>query len=263
MRPSRHSATENAAAPEVAELLPDSQVPIASLKPGVTTVDVAAMGAKIVTYLRGNTLALLALFVALGGTSFAAAGGFVAKNGKLAGCVTGGGVLKVLKPGRRCAKGESAVAWNVAGRSGGSGPAGPAGAPGARGTAGDAGSTGPSGQSIVGSIGPVGPSDAYTSKSHGSPISLPAGDYVLFSKVRWTNGQKAEPEEIFCELRDSATTVDAEGVEVLAGSPVVLVLGGPIQLDSADKVSLLCSGEEGLAEKSELTAIRVGTLHEQ
>jgi hypothetical protein len=219
--------------------------------------------AKIATYLRGNTLALLALFVALGGTSYAAAGGLVAKNGQLAGCVAGNGVLRVLKPGHRCARGQTAVAWSVAGRAGGTGPAGPAGAAGARGAAGDAGSAGPSGQSIVGSIGPVGPSDAYTSKSHGSPISLPAGDYVLFSKVRWTNGQKAATEEIFCELRDSATVVDAERVEVPAGSPVVLVLGGPIHLDSPDKVSLLCSGEEGLAEKAELTAIRVGALHEQ
>ncbi len=170
------------------------------------------MPARIATHLRGNALALLALFVALGGTSYAAVGGFVAKNGQLSGCVGAGGALKVLKPGRRCAKGQTAVAWNVAGRAGGTGAVGPAGA---RGVTGDTGSTGPSGQSIVGSVGPTGPSDAYTSKSHGSPISLPAGDYELFSKVRWTNGQKAETEEIFCELRDSAGIVDAEGVEVL------------------------------------------------
>jgi len=218
------------------------------------------MPAKIATHLRGNALALLALFVALGGTSYAAAGAFVAKDGRLAGCVGAGGVLKVLKSGRRCHKGQTAVAWNVTGPPGASGAAGPTGA---RGATGEAGGAGPSGQSIVGSTGPTGPSDAYTSKSHGSPISLPAGDYVLFSKVRWRNGQKAETEEIFCELRDSAAIVDAEGVEVLAGDSVSLILGGPIHLDSADKVSLLCSGEEGLAEKSELTAIRVGTLHEQ
>jgi hypothetical protein len=218
------------------------------------------MPAKIATHLRGNALALLALFVALGGTSYAAAGGFVAKNGQLAGCVGAGGALKVLKPGRRCPKGQSAVAWNVAGRVGASGATGAAGA---RGATGEAGSAGPSGPSIVGSTGPTGPSDAYTSKSHGSPISLPAGDYVLFAKARWRNGQKAETEEIFCELRDSVAIVDAEGVEVLAGDSVSLILGGPVHLDSADKVSLLCSGEEGTAEKPELTAIRVGTLHEQ
>jgi hypothetical protein len=218
------------------------------------------MGAKIVTYLRGNTLALLALFIALGGTSYAAAGGLVAKNGQLAGCVGNGGLLKVLKPGRRCAKGQTAVAWNVAGRAGSPGSAGPTGA---RGATGDAGSSGPSGQSVVGSIGPVGPSDAYTSKSHGSPISLPAGDYLLFSEARWFNGQKAETRELFCELNDSAGIVDSEAVEVPAESPATMNLGGPIHLASADKVSLVCSVAEGSAELVELTAIHVGTLHEQ
>jgi hypothetical protein len=221
------------------------------------------MGAKIVTYLRGNTLALLALFVALGGTSYAAAGGLVAKNGQLTGCVGNGGLLKVLKPGRRCAKGQTAVAWNVTGRAGGSGPAGATGASGATGARGAEGSTGPSGQSVVGSIGPVGPSDAYTSKSHGSPISLPAGDYLLFSEARWFNGQKAETRELFCELNDSAGIVDSEAVEVPPESSATMNLGGPIHLASADKVSLVCSLAEGSAELVELTAIHVGTLHEQ
>jgi hypothetical protein len=223
------------------------------------------MPAKIAKHLRGNALALLALFVALGGTSYAAAGGFVAKNGQLAGCVGASGALKVLKPGRRCPKGQAAVAWNVAGRAGASGAAG---ATGARGATGETGSAGPSGQSIVGSIGPTGPSDAFTSKSHGSPISLPAGDYVLFAKARWRNGQKAETRELFCELKDSAEIVDSEAVDVEAGSSVTVVLGAPVHLDSAGKVSLVCSEEEdpveeGSLKNPELTAIHVGTLHEQ
>lgn len=218
------------------------------------------MVAKIATYLRGNMLALLALFVALGGTSYAAAGGFAAKNGQLSGCVGGGGVLKVLKPGRRCPKGQAAVAWNVAGRAG---AAGVAGATGARGLAGPTGSTGPSGQSITGSIGPTGPSDAYTSKSHGSPVSLPAGDYELFAKATWFNGQKATTRRLSCQLRDSGAVFDEEEVDVPPESPATLALGGPVHLDSAEKVSLLCSVEEGLVETDELTAIRVGTLHEQ
>jgi hypothetical protein len=229
----------------------------------VTAADAALVGAKIATYLRSNTLALLALFVALGGTSFAAAGGFVAKNGQLAGCVGSGGALKVLKPGHRCARGQTALAWNIAGRAGPAGGAGPAGAPGARGASGNAGGTGPSGQSIVGSIGPVGPSDAYTGKAHGSPISLPAGDYVLFAKARWSNGQKSATREFFCELKDSAAMIDSEEVEVPAEDHATLVLGGPLHLTSADKVSLVCSVLEGSVEMVELTAIRVGTLHEQ
>jgi hypothetical protein len=241
------------------------------LKSVVTAADLAGMGtriAKIATYLRSNTLALLALFVALGGTSYAAANGLVAKNGQLAGCVAGNGALKVLKPGHRCAKGQTAVAWNVTGRTGDLGPVGPVGAAGARGTTGDAGSPGQSGQSIVGSIGPVGPSDAYTSKSHGSPISLPAGDYVLFAKARWLNGQKAESRELFCELTDSEATIDSERVDVEADSFATVILGGPVHLASADKVSVACSEEErpvdeGSLKIPELTAIHVGTLHEQ
>ncbi len=223
------------------------------------------MPAKIATHLRGHALALLALFVALGGTSYAAVGGFVARNGQLAGCVGASGALKVLKPGRRCPKGQTAVAWNVAGRAGGTGAVG---ATGARGATGETGSAGPSGQSIVGSVGPTGPSDAYTSKSHGSPISLPAGDYVLFAKARWRNGQKAETRELFCELKDSAEIVDSEAVDVEAGSSVTVVLGAPVHLDSAGKVSLVCSEEEdpveeGSLKNPELTAIHVATLHEQ
>jgi hypothetical protein len=240
----------------------------ARLKPVPVDADALEMPAKIATHLRGNALALLALFVALGGTSYAAAGGFVAKNGQLAGCVGAGGSLKVLKPGRACPKGQTAVAWNVAGRAGASGAAGAAGAPGARGATGETGSAGPSGQSIVGSTGPTGPSDAFTSKSHGSPISLPAGDYVLFAKARWRNGQKAETRELFCELNDSAEIVDSEAADVEAGSSVTVVLGAPVHLDSASKVSLACSEEEDPVEEGslkhpELTAIRVGTLHEQ
>jgi hypothetical protein len=219
--------------------------------------DAPAMGCKLVNYLRGNTLALLALFVALGGTSYAAAGGLVAHNGQLAGCVGSDGVLKVLKPGHRCRKGQTAVAWNVAGQAGSKAPAGATGAPGAKGDAGN------SGQSIVGSLGPVGPSDAYTSKSHGSPISLPAGDYTLFGKARWRNGQKAETRELFCELSDSSGLIDQEAAEVPAGDHATLVLGGPVRLETADKVSMVCSVEEGSVELVELTAIRVGTLHEQ
>lgn len=219
--------------------------------------------AKIATYLRGNMLALLALFVALGGTSYAAAGGFVAKNGQLSGCVGNGSVLKLRKPGRHCPKGQTAVAWNVAGRAGATGAAGAAGATGARGATGSTGGTGPTGQSIAGPIGPAGPSDAYTSKSPGSPISLPAGDYELFARVRFFNGQKATTRSLFCELTGSGAAFDEEQVEVPPESPATLSLGAPVHLDSAQKVSMLCSTEAGPVEAEELTAIRVGTLHEQ
>ena len=91
---------------------------------------------------------------------------------------------------------------------------------------------------------------------------------MLFAKARWHNGQKAENRELFCELTDSAAIVDSEPVDVEADSSATVILGGPVHLDSADKVSLVCSVEESPVEEGslknpELTAIRVGTLHEQ
>lgn len=55
------------------------------------------------------------------------------------GCVSGGGVLRVLGSGQTCHAGETAISWNV------TGPPGPAGAPGAAGAAGPAGPPGPAG----------------------------------------------------------------------------------------------------------------------
>jgi hypothetical protein len=205
----------------------------------------------VATYLRSNVLAGVALFVALGGTGYAMSGGFVAKSGQLSGCVGPSRVLKLLKPGHRCAKGQTAVAWNI------TGPRGPAGATGA------AGAAGASGQSVVGGIGPVGPSDAYTATIHGSPISLAPGAYELFAKASWFNGQKATVEPFRCELGTPTEIFDEQEVDVEAESEATLTLGGPVALSSATTVSLVCTPPEGTVNLEELTAVRVGSLHEQ
>ena len=54
------------------------------------------------SYLRRNALGALALFVALGGTTYAASGGFTASSGLLRGCVGKHSQLTLLKPGRHC-----------------------------------------------------------------------------------------------------------------------------------------------------------------
>jgi hypothetical protein len=87
---------------------------------------------------RSNVIALLALFVALGGTSYAATGGFTS-SGKLQACVNEEGGIKLLKAGKHCKRGQKAVAWNQ------TGPAGAKGAAGAAGSAGATGATGPGG----------------------------------------------------------------------------------------------------------------------
>ena len=89
-------------------------------------------------YLANNALGALALFVALGGVSYAAAGGFVS-GGQLRGCVNKGGSLTLLKSGKHCKRGQQQIAWSQ------QGPAGPQGLPGAKGDTGAPGQNGSNG----------------------------------------------------------------------------------------------------------------------
>jgi hypothetical protein len=97
------------------------------------------MGQKIVGYLANNAVGVLALFVALGGVSYAASGGF-SSGGTLKACVNEEGVVRLLKTGRHCKRGQKAVSWNQ------TGPVGPKGSAGATGATGPIGLTGASGQ---------------------------------------------------------------------------------------------------------------------
>lgn len=84
-----------------------------------------------------NVVASLALFVALGGGAYAAAGGsFVAgTNGAIKGCVPRkGGVLQVVKVGKRCPRGTVALTFNAKGSAGPQGIQGPAGSRGPAGS---------------------------------------------------------------------------------------------------------------------------------
>ena len=71
-------------------------------------------------------VALLALFVALGGGALAATS-FIGSDGQVHGCVGKKGQLTVLKPGKKCGKGKSAIAWNQRGPRGVQGIRGPGG----------------------------------------------------------------------------------------------------------------------------------------
>jgi hypothetical protein len=72
-----------------------------------------------ITY--ANVMATIAVFLALGGGALAATS-FVGSDGTIKGCVSSSGNLKVLKPGKKCGKGTTKIAWNQ------KGPAGQAGA---------------------------------------------------------------------------------------------------------------------------------------
>src|SRR6201992_1472646 len=98
-----------------------------------------------------NVAATLALVLAMSGGALAAAGGF-SSGGQLKACANGEGVLKLLKPGKRCPKGQTAVAWNQtdpAGARGATGATGPSGASGATGSQGSQGGQGPQGTALA------------------------------------------------------------------------------------------------------------------
>ena len=97
------------------------------------------LGHVVGGFVRRNAVALVALFVALGGGAFAATGGgFLGRTGTVTGCVASkGGVLRVVKPGNRCPRHTVALRFNALGRPGA------AGAPGKTGAAGSPGAPGP------------------------------------------------------------------------------------------------------------------------
>ena len=103
------------------------------------------MVGKAARYLANNALGALALFVALGGVSYAATGGFVS-GGQLKACVNGGGSITLLNSGKHCKRGQKQIAWNQTGPQGQPGAAGATGAPGAPGAEGPIGLIGASGQ---------------------------------------------------------------------------------------------------------------------
>jgi hypothetical protein len=95
-----------------------------------------------------NVAATLALVFGMTGGAVAATGGF-SSGGKLQACVNEEGGLKLLKPGKKCKKGQKALAWNQTGPAGATGSAGTNGANGASGPQGSSGAQGVAGESNV------------------------------------------------------------------------------------------------------------------
>jgi hypothetical protein len=100
-----------------------------------------------------NAIALAALFLALGGASYAATGALSASNPQYKACV-GESHVVVLKTGRKpCGKGKKTIVWNQ------QGPAGAKGANGVAGATGPAGATGANGLSALSTL-PSGASES-------------------------------------------------------------------------------------------------------
>jgi Collagen triple helix repeat (20 copies) len=119
----------------------------------------AAMGRLrgVGRYLRQHHIALLALFLALGGTSYAATahGG---SSGRLYACVTQRfHTVNLTTASATCPRGNVKISWNRTGPPGPRGLRGASGATGRRGPQGPAGAQGPTGaKGAVGAQGPAG-----------------------------------------------------------------------------------------------------------
>jgi hypothetical protein len=98
---------------------------------------------RSLVYARRHHVGLLALFVALGGTSYAASQAIPGPGGVIHGCYQAKkGSLRVVASGRRCARGERSISWS---QTGPAGQRGAAGGPGAVGSPGATGVGGPNG----------------------------------------------------------------------------------------------------------------------
>jgi hypothetical protein len=91
-----------------------------------------------------NCAAGLALLFSMTGGAVAATGGF-SSGGTLRACANEEGAIRLLKPGKKCKKGQTQVAWNQTGPAGAKGAPGASGATGATGTAGATGAAGAKG----------------------------------------------------------------------------------------------------------------------
>jgi hypothetical protein len=132
------------------------------------------MKTKIATISRAarrHSLAVLALFVALGGTGYAAANQLVARNSVGSAQVINGSLQKA-----DLSKKAFAALEGAPGPRGLSGATGPAGIPGLQGPKGDTGAPGAQGQ--PGATGPQGPAGPALVRSAPSPVALATLDAV-------------------------------------------------------------------------------------
>jgi hypothetical protein len=140
-----------------------------------------------VTY--ANVMATIAVFAVFGGGALALGAGYLGRGGVVHGCVLKKtGALRVVKPGKRCRRGEAVIDWNHQGPPGVRGAIGI----GSQGSKGDQGA--PGGQGAPGAQGPAGVTTAFQTQAGEFPsspvpvpyspatsvasLTLPAGNYM-------------------------------------------------------------------------------------
>ena len=201
-------------------------------------------------------VALIALMVALSGTSFAIGRDTAPTIKACQDKQTG-----VLAVKRSCAPGDKRVSWSI------TGPAGPAGATGPTGTAGAKGD--------AGATGATGPSNAYSATSSFGmniasntaivSLTLPAGRYVVSGKVSVapnTNTGAGGMQE--CRLWAVDDWLDVAYTTSALNKRETCALLATVEFASSTTVDLKLIGgmlETVNYEKAVLTAIKVGSIN--
>jgi uncharacterized low-complexity protein len=200
-----------------------------------------------------NVVATLALFVALGGASYAATQ--LPKNS-----VGTKQLKKNAVTGQKIAKGAVTKAKLGADATAAlRGPAGPKGDPGAPGAKGDQG--------------PAGPSEALTAEApdetlvdtEGTEItslSLPAGQWLLFADLS-PEGTSGAPSAV-CYTSVVTPPKKTSRTELAVGDQAELILVEPLTLSAPTEVPVFCEASGGTftvyGEETTVVAVRLGAL---
>jgi hypothetical protein len=164
-----------------------------------------------------------AAFLALGGGAYAASS-LVGRDGTINGCVTRSGTVRVLAPGKKCAKREKALSWSqrgpqgttgLQGQQGGQGPKGDPGVPGQDGPPGSNGTAGTNGApGTAGTNGAPGTARAY---AYVNPATCSTGPFPQTCVADKAKGVSAVLRTDVGQYCITAPGIDA-GVEAAAAS---------------------------------------------
>ena len=139
------------------------------------------MSKRVVEYLGRHHWGILATFIALGGTGYAATALPASDRGIVHACVDKAGAVRIVTSGHGCHRNERAVAWSQ--------------------------------------TGPVGPSDGYFSSK--GKITLPPGDYIAYSACTEFQSQPPSPTSaplVFGEA-ESVLSTDPTPLDPLSPPP--------------------------------------------
>ena len=204
-----------------------------------------------------NVVATMALFIALGGVSYAAVtlpSNSVGRTQIKKNAVTGSKVMD---------KSLTAADFNgsVQGRPGAAGPAGAKGDTGAKGATGADGATGPS-DAYVSHLG--GGIDSAATDTEVTSVNVPAGSYVVTAKLYGL--RQPGTSGLLCSLSNGVDQLDFtnSGSNTLANEPYIqLPLEGFVTVAAPATLRLSCSGNGAVITMFgiTLTALKVGALH--